>query len=418
VYQLQTGRYASRISATWDPATYAYLAGYRVEMRVASELIAAESVVDAVWRSGPLQEGLSYDVRVAAMSKWQAGAWADATLVSQGKQLLPGNVPSISVMEVGGEVRVTINAATDLDMIGYEVRWGAVGVAWDAARFVDVVPADSGVGGYVVNREIPAGTWDILCCARDSVRQYSPAPARATVVVTLDYASFLVDHYTYVNPGLTGMVEYSLPADPNRYFVTEDGVLAATKFPAVASTYGNIAATYHAAQTSELLTESHDFGTIMSGNWQGSASSEALSGAKADIISLATSPGTYPTGWTDQAGLVAKATARYGRVKSTATGSATLKVTFPGTALRIDAIPREENGSATSQASGGKTITLAGEYAAAQAIDVTPIGTTALTAVVDAITVGAGVTNQFNVYIFNAAGSQVANAFLWRFKGV
>ena len=141
----------------------------------------------------------------------------------------------------------------------------------------------------------------------------------------------------------------------------------------------------------------------------------ALSGTKTDVISLAPASHVY----TDQSGLSAKALGRFAKLKSSCPAGSTLKVTMPSATLRIDAIPRTEQCSpaspVTSNASGPTTITLANAYAAAKAITITPLGTTAKSFTVDNIVVGA--TTQFDVYLWNGT-TQVAAQFLWKFDGV
>lgn len=418
VFQLENGTWSSRIAAAWNASTWAYLSAYRVEMYKDGMLLAAAPASLPQWRSGAVQEGQMYTVRVQALSQFAAGSWSSASLLAAGKTLLPGNVPGVTGFEVGGEVRLTIAAATDLDMTGYEVRYGPVGCAWalsSTVKFVDFVNAASGVGGYVVYKDAPAGTWDFLVCARDSVGQYSPTPARITITVTLDVNSFLVDNHDFSagTPTLTNMIEYSLPGDPRRYFVSEDGVAAATKFPgATASSYAAIAATYHNSMTSEFATNACDFGQALAGNWSGDIDSEALSGSVSDVLSLSSDGSAYA----DQAGLIAKTVARFGKLKSTALTTGTLKVTMPAATLRIDAIPRVEHGTVTTSASTYVTVTLANAYASVKAIVLTPLGSAAIHAVADAIVVG--VSASFRVYAFNAAGAQVAASVMWEFQGV
>jgi len=419
VFQMLDGSWSSRIVATWTAPTWAYLAGYRVEIYDAgSNLLAAAPVTGPLWRSGAVEEAQLYTVRVAAVSTLAVGAWTSATKTPAGKYLLPSNVPTLTGFEVGGEVRLTIGASTDLDMTGYEVRYGPVACSWalsSTVKFVDFINAASGVGGYCIYKDAPAGTWDFLVCARDSIGQYSPTPARITITVTLDVNSFLVDNHDFSagTPTLTGMTEYSLPCDPARYFVTEDSVAFGTKFSSALSTYTNPLATYHAAGTSEFLTNAYDFGQALAGNWSGTLTSVAMSGTKSDVLRLSPDGTTY----TDESGLTARTVARFGKLKSSAAGTDTLLVTMPDAKLRIDAIPRVENGTITTSATTFVTVTLANAYASVKSIPLTPIGSAPIHAVADAITVGA--TTSFNIYAFNSvSGAQVAAPVMWEFQGV
>lgn len=423
VYQMGNGNYASRIRATWAAPGWPYLHRYYVELWDGSSLIASGNTEQIDWASPAIQEGTLYLLRACIISSvGAAGTWANQSLTAAGKLLLPGNVPAISAFEVGGEVRVTIDAAVDLDLKFYELRYDA-GTAtypttpwadiWAAATFVDATPAASGVGGFIAARTIPVGTWRLLCCALDSVNQYSPIPAAQSVTVTLDSNAYLVGDHSYSSPTPTGMAEYSLPADAHRYWVTEDGVAAATKFPGTASTYTDIAATYHASMASELISEANDFGTMLAGSWQGAVASEALSGTKSDVISLSPDGSTY----TDQASLSVKANARFAKVKTSASGTSTLKVTLPQMSLRVDATPREEGGEVTTNATGATVITLSNPCAKFKSINVVPIGTTPCSWRVNDLITGA--TPSFEIYTFNpTTGAQISTDVLWNTETV
>lgn len=406
--QYDDGRIESVIDVTWPAVDWPYPVEYLVELIDGTKTLPIVRTRYPRARTPALVEGNTYTVRVAVVgSGIYVGDHVGASLTIQGKLLLPGNVPSLSVFEIGGEVRGTIGAAFDKDMVGYEIRYGPVGCAWALSatvKFVDFVNAAAGVGGYFVYRDAPAGTWDFLVCARDSIGQYSPVPARATVVVTLDVNSYLLGNHAFASPTLTGMAEYHLPGDPARYFVTDDGAPAATTFPGLASGYPAIAATYHAPQTSELVTEAWDIGLLSAGNWSGAIASEALSGVKSDVIRLSADGAT----WADEGGLSAKANARFGKVKSSATGAATLKVRMGDITLRVDAVPRVFEADVTTLASGVFTVTLPDACAKFKILAFTPLGTSPCTWTFDNLVTGA--TPAFDLYAFNLAGTQIARA--------
>lgn len=411
VFQMQDGRWSSRIVVTWTAPTWTYLTGYRVEIYDASSnLIDAAPVSSPLWRSGAVKEAQLYTVRVAAVSTLAVGAWASATKTPAGKALLPSNVPTLTGFEVGGEVRLTIGASTDLDMSGYEVRYGPVACSWELSstvKFVDFVNAASGVGGYVVFKDAPAGTWDFLACARDSIGQYSPTPIRITITVTLDVNSFLVDNHDFSSgtPTLTGMAEYSLPCDANRYFITEDGVAFGTKFATALSGFTNPLATYHTSQTSDCLSAAYDFGQPVTGSWTGTLGSAALSGSKTDQLSLSPDGSTY----TDQGSLTVKTTARFGKIRSTAAGTDTLKVSMPVATLKVNSLTRDESGTVTTLASGGALVQLTNTYATAKSLQVQGNGSAAITGTPDRLLV-APVTG------LQLEGSQAASSLQYLFR--
>lgn len=416
-YVTRDGTTQTRFRASWTAPDWPWPITYRAVFTALGVPPVERGVAAAEALSDQVVEGLLYQVQVFTLARGLASAPVTATETAIGKGLLPGNVTSGSAFEVGGEVRVTIGAAIDKDLKFYELRYDDGSLTypttpwadiWAAATFVDATPAASGVGGFIATKSIPVGNWRLLICALDSVDQYSAVPYALSVTVTLDVNSFLVGNHSYSSPSLTGMAEYAIPGDTARYFVTEDGVAAATKFPGLASGYPSIAATYHASQSSEFLTEANDFGLMLAGSWQGEIASEALSGTKTDVIRLSSDGSSY----VDQAGLSAKANARFGKVKSSTSGSGTLKVTLPAATLRIDAVPRPADGEVTTNASGPTTITLTDPCAKFKSIGVTPQGTTACDWTVDNVLTGA--TPSFDIYTFNpTTGAQIARTVRW-----
>lgn len=407
VYQTQTGIYASRISAGWTAAGWPLLSGYRVELYDGATLLASETVAANLWRSGPLQEGRTYTVRVQSLSQFAGGAWASASLLAQGKLLPPGNVAVVTGFEAGGTVRLAWPAALDIDIWRYELRYVPVGGTWTAGKLIDRTDALR-----LSTAAVPAGTWDFMVKAIDSVGNYSVTEARCSIEVSLDAGAFLVDEVDFSAPVLVGMAEFRLGRLGVRQFITEDGASFSSKFTNALSTYTNPLATYHAPITQTLTTEAHDFGLSLSGNWQAAISSSALAGSVAEEIQLSPDAST----WQSTGGLVAKATGRFARLRTgAASASDTVLVSIPDMGLRVDATPRVEDGVATSLVSGGKTVTV-GNYAAAKSISITPMGTHPRSFSVDNILVGSPTT--FEVYLFDTTGAQVADDFQYEFRGV
>lgn len=424
VYQLENGTWASRIRATWTAPTWPYLQRYVVEVWSLNKLIASATADQPEWASAAIQEGQYYTVRVCVVSSiGAAGAWAAANLTAQGKGLIPGNVASVSVFEAGGRVYVSWPAAIDLDIWRYEVRYGSG--TWDAATLIDRVDSLR-----LTSDQIPVGTWTIFVKAIDSIGQYSTTAATALVTVTSDASSFMVDAYDQTAPVLTNMVEYRLGrANPNRYFVTEDGVALGTKMPGALSAYPGILATHHAAVTSTWLGEAEDFGQVLGGNWAGTATVADISGSHDSYVGFSDDGAAY----TYQNGLSHKTTARFARMKHESLAAATLLVTIPTQQIRLDAVPRSEVGLVAVAATGITTVDLAGEYAAVKSIQLTPQGTAARAASWDSVSIGDGrYMNDgyvdadyvavraagFDVYLFDDTQARVAGDVYYRFEGV
>lgn len=409
VYQLENGTYASRIMLAWTAADYPYLAHYRVEVFRLGELIVAGNAREAVFRTPAVQEGIEYVIKVAAVTSiGTVGTWAQANLTPAGKYLVPGDVPSVMAFEVGGRVYVSWDAAIDLDIWRYEVRYGSTGGSWDTAKLIDRVDALR-----LTSDQIPVGTWMLYVKALDSVGQYSANAASATVTVTSDAGAFLVDSYDSDSPTLTNMAGFTLhPTDSHTYYVTEDGAAFGAKYSGNLDTYGNVLATYHASLTSTWLGESEDFGMLLGGQWTGAADVAALSGSLISYLGFSTDGSS----WTYLSGLSQKQNSRFARFKHEATTTSTLKVTVPTQNIRLDAIPREEVGTGTSSAGGPTTITLTNEYVAAKRILLTAEGTTARYATYDNVVMGN--PTSFDVYVFDGGGTLIASPFRYVFEGV
>jgi len=413
VFQQQNGTYSSRWRVVWVADTdYTYTAHYRADLWAGATLIHSAIVTDGVqWPTPAVQEGVVYTAKISTVSIIGASSdYAIQSATAIGKQMLPGNVPSVSAFEAGGRVYITWLPAIDIDVWRYEIRWGVVGVSWEDAVLLDRVDALR-----LQVDQLPAGTWSLQVKCLDSVGGYSTSPASTVVTVSSDASAFLIDTFTQSSPTLTGMAEYSLhPTDPARYFVTEDNVAFGTKFSAAISTYVNPLATYHASQTSTWLGESDDLGLDLGGQFTGTATIADLSGSHISYIgtAMAAAPGT----WVYSAGLSQKRNARFIRLKHEALTTSTLLVTIPDQTIRLDAIPREEVGSGTSSASGPVTVTLEGDYVFVKKLTITPKGTTARSVSFDNVILGTSCS--FDVYIFNDAGARIASDFQYQFQGV
>lgn len=409
VYQVENGTYLSRLAITWVAADYAYLDHYDVRVTNGPSLVYSVSVPDPECTTPAVQDNVFYTVTVRTVSTVGAASdWAVVNITADGKYLIPSDVPSLAGFEVGGEVRLNWEPAIDVDIWRYEIRYGAPGVDWDNAILLDRVDALR-----LVSRDVPQGTWDFLVKAIDSVNQYSLEPARRQLEVTLDSGAYLVDSYEFNAPTLTNVREFALGrVDGIRRFVTEMGDAVASMWPNAMATYSNPLVTYHSSGASEFLTETWDAGTQISGTWRADVDATAVSGS----ITVAMELSVDGIQWDSYANLTAKVTARYARIRIQAANSDTMLVNLPGVSVRVDAVPREENGTDTSTATLPTTITLANEYSAVQSISVIPVGSAALSPTVDNIVVGNPTT--FDVYIFDNNGAQVVNEFIWSFGGV
>lgn len=411
VYQRQDGTYASRLRITWTVDDYPYAHTYLVRVSTAGDLVWVGTPLSAEFVTGALQEGQTYAVSVAVVAAvGLTGAPAQTSVTAAGKFLVPGNVPSLSGFEVGGEVRLTWPPAADIDVWRYEIRYGATTGDWDSANRIDRVD-----GLRLVTRDVPAGTWRFYAKAIDSVGQYSVSPATRDLTVTLDAKAFFVgaDELDYTSG--TNLYTDTLP-DGTVLRWSEVGTDFGTLFPNNLETYTDIAASYDGGAASEWLSETFDLGAIYVGNWQWESRAISALGSGDSItaeLELSTDNSTWAA-YTDPA---VKVSARYARVRlSAAAGNVLLQDgTLP--TVRLDVVTREETGTVTTSASGASTVTLNQAYEFANWIGLQPSGTASRTAVFDNVQVGDPTT--FDVYLFDdATGMQVSGDVAWRFQGV
>jgi hypothetical protein len=161
---------------------------------------------------------------------------------------------------------------------------------------------------------------------------------------------------------------------------------------------GDPLANYHPNTASEWLSETKDFGLLLTGNWLLTHDVEALYGTFDIVLELSVDGfGTDSTSFT---GLIAKGAYRYARVRISTDnppGDPTAFVKSPLMDLKVNVVPLEESGSDTSLASAPRTITLSQEYTALKEIVAQPKNSIdALTAIVDNIVIGPNTGVEFD----------------------
>ena len=408
-FQLQNGEYGARVKISWTLHTDPFVTGYLVEVleggvpKYSGETRSLELATPA------LAEDVLYTVTVQAITPVYTGTAGSDTITLTGKFAVPTGPTSLSGFEVAGDVRLTWPADTsDFDIKRYEIRYGTTSDTWATAIFLDVVDALR-----FQTRDVSPGTWRFFVKSIDSVKQESTNSAYKDIVVTSDDDAFLVDEHTFATGSQTYLhasVESRLVADTTYY--SDGGDSWSTLFGGAAmSTFTNPLASYQTAiGTSEWLSDEFDAAVDITGDWISTLIYTDLTGTATPELGLKPDAGSYTYGV-----LSRKGTARYAKGRLQSAGIFMLVV--PGPDLQINAVGRSESGSDTSSASVATTITLDNDYSTVKSIVLTPDGTTALTAVVDNIDLASD-PNTFDVYIFNAAGTQVANAFYWAFEGI
>jgi len=254
-------------------------------------------------------------------------------------------------------------------------------------------------------KDVPEGTFTFKAYSVDKAGNEAATAASIEIEVTSDADAFLADSYDFVqatdqhaNGSLTNMVEWDVRLDDLAYYVTnmaDSFAVSPTDFVAA-----DPLANYHSTGASEWLSETKDFGLLLTGSWNLTHDTTALQGNVDVALELSVDDATYVS-----FGGSAKGEFRYARVRISTVaspGTATAFVKSPIMGLKINVVPLEESGSATSSpvAGTGKTINLAREYTALKEITTQPKNTiasgSAVTSIVDNIVIGANTAIQCN----------------------
>lgn len=261
VFQIQTGRYGSRLVVSWTGPTrdsYVFLEGF--------VLTVSDGTTESTWSlpydqfeftTPALPENTLYTVSLKARSEFAESDAALATITNSGKLALPSDVPSISAYSVNGETRVSWTAASDLDLTSYEIRYSGQSGTWEAATTIGFVAAPE---TRFVTTLIPSGARRVWIKAHDSVRtELYPNGQESVNAVYVDLT--VVDSNTSVS------VEYELSAGTATNMVELDSGYWVTSFGSdswdalftgAMDTYTNAVDTYHASGTSSLVSATVD----------------------------------------------------------------------------------------------------------------------------------------------------------------
>lgn len=327
-------------------------------------------------------------------------AQVDVTLIA------PAPVTTLSGFEIASEVRLSWQRPTT----------GGSGFAERYRVAYDTIPTGNEITLDVVDtlrfstKDVPEGTWRFLVYTQDGVGNETATPATIDIEVTSDADAFLADTYTFAqnttahpkvvtNGQLTNFVGYTLRLDEREFWVTNMGDSFLSS-PSDFNTYSaEPLANYHSSGTATWLSETVDFGLLLTGSWNFTNDIEALNGTVETTLELSADNVSF----TSFAG-AAKGDFRYARVRVVTTGDSTGFIKSPVMDLKINVVPIEENGEDTGSPTAPKTINLAREYTAVKEVNVQPkyvSGADSSMGVVDNIIVGqnTGVQNNTTAYL-------------------
>jgi hypothetical protein len=387
-------------------------------------LINQGTVYGPFYTSPAVQQGKTYTIKVYVRNSLGFESTpVQVVKVALGKDLPPGNVPSIlSAIEIGGELILKWEPAIDLDTLRYEWRYKST--AFSASYGTYTGEEADWTAGVLIDRVdklserfkgIPVGTFYFAVRAIDSIGNYSPAVAQVQRTITSDVDAFLQDHEFVAPVTLTNIAAIDMLEGrwKKRWETSVAGDQASSQLPNPVNSGSNPVLQYHTSASVTWEGESWDLGESVTGDWTIIPDITIPNGSVTYTVR------TSPDGstWTSQAaGLSWKGTTRYVRPQITSTTVSSFRLNAPPK-MSLAAVTHSESGSTTSNAGSAKTISLTGKYVKAVQIVITPKGTTHRMGVYDNVVLSLSGANSFDVYIFDAAGNQVANDFLWTFEG-
>jgi hypothetical protein len=378
----QTG--AGTVQVTWQDAVDIDIWRYELRQGTSSDTWETATTTDIMDDTDRVVVGLAlgqhrWFVKAIDSVKNRStnAAFTDITLTA------PPAVVSVSGFEVASEVRLNWPAQASGFVERYRIAYSDIPETFETT--LDVVDTLR-----FQTKDVPEGTFTFKVYAQDAQGNESATAATIDIEVTSDADAFLADSYTFSSPTLTRMVEFDLRLDNRKLYVTHMGDVFSSISPSDFEDHdAEPLANYHSNNSSEWLSESHDFGLSLTGSWNLTHDVEALNGVV--DVSLEVTNEVTPSTWLSF-GTATKGEFRHARVRistDASPGSATAFVKSPKMDLRINVVPLEESGEDTASATVGTVINLSREYSAVKEVNVQPKNKTdALMAVVDNIIVG------------------------------
>lgn len=220
LYQgMNTAGFRSRISIAWQVADDTNVIGYVVYWRAFADY--ADQAPSNNWHDGhsSIVNDVEYAledvpigiffIRVRSINNlgFYSESQEEIEVTVLGKTAPPGNVTGFAVGQNGDVVVFTWSPVVDIDLQGYEVRYGPIGATWDQS----IVITQAERGTEVTSAIVPPGEWSFCIKAQDTSGIYSTletcrvleiAQSRTIVETSIEDPDFLgvlsnfVHHWT------------------------------------------------------------------------------------------------------------------------------------------------------------------------------------------------------------------------------
>ena len=380
----------------------------------------------------PLLDGTAYTIKIVTVSYWdyKSTGLTDA-ITLQGKYALPvwKADAALTATELGDTVFLKwymsdyTPPATDIDIIGYELRRTTVGGSWDGATFIAFLDAL-----VYQDNDAAAGTWEYQLKAKDSVGNYTDTAKTVSVTVTLNaYAGYQqIDNMsiqsgaqesTYLDTVLT-----LVGADwayPNWVFPSKHETWA-QRFDSAGVAWNNAGHSYPLSTHPYLATPPSDSGNIVSGAFDygqplGGSFSFAYTSEKLGVNTATITPylllSLNGVDYTEfNASSLFTGRARYVKVKFAFTSASddTLYVAKENFTVTLNLDPISDYGEEAITNSQPLAVSFNETFVSVSTIGLTPISSLPVIATADNIS-----ESGFDMYLFDSLFANVAGTVKW-----
>lgn len=433
--QLKDATWISVIKATWTASIWPFVKHYEIWAKQDSgDYVMIGTTTGANFEIRAVLELANYSIAIVTVSEWKikSGGLIN-NIIPQGKYLPPvwKSGAAINGTEAGDVVFLYwymaddhTAPATDIDIIGYELRRGFTTDSWDTAHYIGFVS-----NALIFNdSQAPTGTWRYFLKAKDSVGNYTATAIYVDIAVSLNpNIGFQNTQYfdlagstlttaaiALINPNGTDIGYPSNSYLWSQRFTTSLAWNSASQ-PYPLTSYPQWLIPVPASGT--IITQVVDLATNIGGQWTLYYTSAKIGAGTASITpKLLLSDDN--TNWIEyDASSTFSAKARYVKAKfvfDSTNNNTTYYITEPVYVI-LKADPKEDYGTA-SVTGGLKSITFALTFISIVKITLTPAyandGIDPRTAVYDALT-----ASGMNIRLFDKNNAAASGTVAWKVEG-
>lgn len=404
----EDGTIISQIKVEFTASVDAYVTGYNIYTKKPSD---ATKVLYARIDSrdktdlliSPVEDGILYEITVIAVNALgiESSSLVGAETVV-GKTAAPENVTGFVVAQNGGVVVLKWDQVSDLDLAGYEIRYGKAGeTSWASASPLTSVTR----GTNVTSADIPPGDWDIYIKAVDTTGNYSTTETSTSITITTTLDTIAQNEQSPDFSGtLVNFVKHHTGklAPKSQNLASADGWDTFDIF--VINPYQ--ICTYEAA---EIDIGFDDVARVW-GSIESSLGFDEIGVANPALsIDYKLASGSYD-GFEDWS--IGDVELRYCKHKltlDTDIGVAYISGFLP----TVDQLEHTQKATNVALVSGVNTVTFSNAFHVAPFVKVEVVGSTAIFSVIDNIT-----TTTFDVRLFTSAGAATAGTINYEASGI